>query len=213
MLLRQVTRSRSLCAASHLTHPRHLYASHALAYAAVDHIPAEDHSSAGTESTAGPSNVIRKPRAKKASKSKADSTDTLPKRAKAKKSVVDSVPRKDPLADNAIDIYLEQIEEAKTRPPTLEDIERLRPRTHTFNIDSQQYADEYHALVDKICRSFSREQLQAMQTLYNIGSRRSMTKMEYAEMVIEKVWNWPSLKEVQKEHRDRTEISVKSRPR
>ena len=73
-----------------------------------------------------------------------------------------------------------------------------------------QYSDEYNALLDKLCRSFSRQQLRAFTILYKLDLRAIRAKIEYAEAIIEKQWGWPSLKEAQKRLRDRTEVSVKS---
>jgi hypothetical protein len=127
---------------------------------------------------------------------------------KAKKSDDDLAPLKDPLAATALELHLDEVRDSSP-DPTLPDIERCRPERHAEDVDSKQYADEYNALVDKLCRSFSRQQLRDFNVLFGLRSRNSLTKHQLAQSIIEKQWNWPSLKEVQKRYRDRTEISVK----
>lgn len=67
--------------------------------------------------------------------------------------------------------------------------------------------------MDTLCRSFSKDQLRKFTELYNldpIWTRCSRRKVEYAESIIEKQWNWPSLKEIERRQRDRTEVVIKT---
>jgi hypothetical protein len=118
---------------------------------------------------------------------------------------------RNPLEPTRVDRYLASIRAAGLEP-TLEDVERCRPTKHSPP-ESQQYADEYKTLMETLCRSFSKDQLRGFTELYKldpIWTRSSRRKAEYAESIIEKAWEWPSLKEIERKRRDRTEIIVKS---
>jgi len=202
-LLRQATLKRTVCSPSFVSLPYRFYAQAALAYAPVDHSQSREQND---------SVAFKKPRGKKATnskKGKLQSSNKSRRLSKTKKSSIDSAPPKDPLAATGLELYLKEIRESGSEP-TLQDIERCRPECHTENVDSAQYAEEYNGLVDKLCRSFSRQQLRDFTISFNLDSRAILTKHQLAESIIEKQWKWPSLKEVQKRHRDRTEVSVKS---
>lgn len=118
---------------------------------------------------------------------------------------------RNPLEPTRVDLYLASIHAAGLEP-TLDDIERCRPKRHS-SPESSKYAEEYNNLLDTLCRSFSKEQLRKFTELYNldpIWTRCSRRKVEYAESIIEKQWNWPSLKEIERRQRDRTEVVIKS---
>jgi hypothetical protein len=118
---------------------------------------------------------------------------------------------RNPLEPTRVDLYLASIHAAGLEP-TLDDIERCRPNRHS-SPESSKYAEEYNNLLDTLCRSFSKDQLRNFTGLYNldpIWTRGSRRKVEYAESIIEKQWNWPSLKEIERRQRDRTEVVVKS---
>ncbi|KAH7883685.1 hypothetical protein F5I97DRAFT_2042628 [Phlebopus sp. FC_14] len=118
-----------------------------------------------------------------------------------------------PLEPTRVDRYLASIRAAGLEP-TLEDVERCRPERHS-RPDSSRYAEEYNDLVDTLCRSFSKGQLRRFTELYKLGpmwSRSSRRKAEYAESIIERQWGWPSLKEIERKQKDRTEIVVKNFP-
>ncbi|KIK99035.1 hypothetical protein PAXRUDRAFT_823202 [Paxillus rubicundulus Ve08.2h10] len=116
-----------------------------------------------------------------------------------------------PLEPTRVDRYLASIRAAGLEP-TLEDVERYRPGKHS-RPESLRYAEEYTNLLEALCRSFSKDQLRGFSELYNldpIWTRSSRRKMEYAESIIEKAWGWPSLKEIERKRRDRTEVVVKT---
>ncbi|KIK40011.1 hypothetical protein CY34DRAFT_289306 [Suillus luteus UH-Slu-Lm8-n1] len=118
---------------------------------------------------------------------------------------------RNPLEPTRVDLYLASIHAAGLEP-TLDDIERCRPKRHS-SPESSKYAEEYNNLSDTLCRSFSKEQLRKFTELYNldpIWTRCSRRKVEYAESIIEKQWNWPSLKEIERRQRDRTEVVIKT---
>lgn len=129
---------------------------------------------------------------------------------KVKKPKKTSVSRRDP--PGALIDLLKGLETSGCQP-TLEDLEKYRPKGHTLNVESSEYSGEYIGLRDQLCRTFSRDQLRELTKLCRLDSRRVSTKTQHAECIIEKHWQWPSLKEVQMQQQDRTEISVKSERR
>lgn len=145
--------------------------------------------------------------------------EKIPKRAQAHREtnagelVGNATPSqsRNPLEPTRVDLYLASIHAAGLEP-SLDDIERCRPKRHS-SPESSKYAEEYNNLLDTLCRSFSKEQLRKFTELYNldpIWTRCSRRKVEYAESIIEKQWNWPSLKEIERRQRDRTEVVIKT---
>ncbi|KAI0361269.1 hypothetical protein OH77DRAFT_1585401 [Trametes cingulata] len=98
--------------------------------------------------------------------------------------------------------------------PTLEDLERCRPHRQP-SPDSEQYVEKYTELVNTLCRSFTKEQLRGF-LVQTLGTSRhcatNRKKVEYAESIIEQLWKWPTLKEVEKARRDRTEVVTQTLP-
>lgn len=110
-----------------------------------------------------------------------------------------------------VESYLASIRAAGLEP-TLEDIEKLRPAKHS-RPDTEKYIEEYHTLLDTLCRAFSKDQLRRFTQLYKLDSkwtRAKRRKLEYAESIIEEQWGWPSLREMEKRRIDKTEIVSKS---
>ena len=96
--------------------------------------------------------------------------------------------------------------------PTMSDLERCRPARYP-RPHSPKYAQAYNAVVSTLCRCFSKAQLRGFLASWEAntplaGSKRR--KVEYAESIVEKMWGWPSLKELQRVARDRTEVTTKS---
>jgi hypothetical protein len=89
--------------------------------------------------------------------------------------------------------------------PTLHDLERLKPSRHS-DPRSTEYALEYRTLLDNICRSFSSDQLRSLSQDYGLQLSSKRRKMVFAEAIIEKAWRWPSLRELKRVQRDRTEV-------
>ncbi|KDQ63655.1 hypothetical protein JAAARDRAFT_169728 [Jaapia argillacea MUCL 33604] len=137
---------------------------------------------------------------------KADSSKAQPKAKRASKAKP-----LEPLTPAKVELYLASLTAAGLTPD-LVDIDRCRPQNHA-NPAKAAYAEEYNGLVDTLCRSFSKDQLRAFGEMYGldpIWTRPNRKKVEYAESIIEKQWGWPSLKEVERQKRDRTEVNVKS---
>ncbi|KAG2159969.1 uncharacterized protein EDB93DRAFT_1196743 [Suillus bovinus] len=194
--------SRSLCSSCLRWRHHRLYSSQAAL--ATSAVPISNLHSTETPS-AGPSNALAK-------------TTTL-NRAKASgetkegQLVENDTPSqsRNPLEPTRVDLYLASIHAAGLEP-TLDDIERCRPKRHSPP-ESSKYAEEYNNLLDTLCRSFSKDQLRKFTELYNLGpiwTRSSRRKVEYAESIMEKQWNWPSLKEIERKQRDKTEVVIKT---
>jgi len=93
--------------------------------------------------------------------------------------------------------------------PTLHDLERLKPSEHS-DPRSTEYALEYRALLDNICRSFSSDQLRSFAQKYGLRLSSKRRKMVFAEAIVEKAWRWPPLRELKRAQRDRTEAASQS---
>ena len=199
--LLRVTLKHPICRKTLRFPPRCLYA--------LAHVSVLDHHSSGhsepSDSATRPSSAKdgQKPRL---SRTKLKDGQATPK---SKKSNKNAKPRKDPLDKTGTEIHLEMLQTSAAEL-TLKDIEYYRPVRHTHNVDSPQYTREYEGLVDKLTRSFSRAQLRDFTILYGLPSHSSLKKIEYAEAIIEKQWNWPSLDEVKKQRMDRTEVKQHS---
>lgn len=118
-------------------------------------------------------------------------------------------PSVDPLQPTRVDLYLASLHAAGVEPQ-LEDLERCRPKGHP-SATGPKYAAAYNALVDTLCRSFSKEQLRGFIEAYGLDrsfTRSKKKKIELAETIIEQQWRWPSLKELERAKRDRTEVVI-----
>jgi hypothetical protein len=114
---------------------------------------------------------------------------------------------RNPLAPNKVDLFLASLHAALPEP-TLADIERYRPQWHS-DPSTPQYEQDYNALRDTLCRSFSKSQLRRFAERYHLPNSRSSRKSFIAESIMEKGWNWPSLKDIERMKKDTTETSAK----
>jgi hypothetical protein len=97
--------------------------------------------------------------------------------------------------------------------PSLGDLERGRPREYAHP-ESTLYAKQYNGLLDQLGRSFTKEQLRRFSEQYQLNPRLWRTgkrKIDYARAIVENAWGWPSLREVEKAKRERTEILTESK--
>jgi hypothetical protein len=94
--------------------------------------------------------------------------------------------------------------------PTLHDLERLKPSEHSDPL-SKEYPLEYSTLLDNICRSFSSDQLRIFSRQYGLRLGSKRRKITYAEAIVEKAWQWPSLGELKRAPRDHTDMTSQSR--
>jgi hypothetical protein len=190
--------SRSLCSSCLRWQHHRLYVSHA----ALATLSFPKSSLQKTElPSPGPSHAPEKAKPEKGSRA--------PRETKAGQPT--PLQSRNPLEPTRVDLYLASIHAAGLEP-TLDDIERCRPKRHS-SPESSKYAEEYNTLLDTLCRSFSKDQLRKFTELYQldpIWTRSSRRKVEYAESIVEKQWNWPSLKELERRKRDRTEVVSKS---
>ncbi|KAI0652194.1 hypothetical protein C8Q79DRAFT_1114986 [Trametes meyenii] len=139
-----------------------------------------------------------------------ESIDSSEKGSKLRRTVDASEP---PEPFSRVQSYLARIN-ATGLEPTLEDLDRCRPRVQPPP-SSPQYAETYTELLNTLSRSFTKEQMRGflVQTLGT--SRHCAThrrKAEYAESIIEQLWKWPTLKDVEKAKRDKTEVTTKILP-
>ncbi|KAF8642291.1 hypothetical protein AX16_009561 [Volvariella volvacea WC 439] len=109
-----------------------------------------------------------------------------------------------------VEEYLDQLAATKTTL-TLEDIERYRPKSHA-KPGTPQYEEDYHNVVETLVRSFTRQQLHKFIDLYGLGRPSHRTKRNYAVAIVERQWNWPSLTELQRRHKDNTEVITMVHP-
>jgi hypothetical protein len=196
MMLRQA--GWSLCYACRCSGIQRRYLAHAATTSLLqDTSPAAPNSSA--EQTVSTEGAAKKSRGKRAAKRKPESPE--PKQS-----------ARDFSEPTNLDRWLAQIN-TSGRDPSLDDLERLRPIKHS-DPGSETYATEYGTLVDQLCRTFSKTQLQRFVEMYGMDGwlcnpRRK--KVEHAESIVERQWGWPSLKEVENQKRDRTEVQVKGK--
>ncbi|KAI0778503.1 hypothetical protein BD413DRAFT_509737 [Trametes elegans] len=110
-----------------------------------------------------------------------------------------------------VEAYLASIN-ASGVEPTLEDLNRSKPHEQP-PLHSPQYVQEYKELMNTLCRSFTKEQLRKFLVKaigHTRGSHRK--KVDYAESILQDIWRWPSLKQVEKAKRERTEVVTKNYP-
>ncbi|KAF9069149.1 hypothetical protein BDP27DRAFT_1326087 [Rhodocollybia butyracea] len=155
--------------------------------------PAVPPSVSSHESSHTPKKTSKKPRQPK------------PTAAKKKKA-----PLRNLLEDSKIQTYLDHIAET-SNTVTLSDIDRIRPTTHA-DPDTPEYEEQYNALVDRLCQSFSKKQLLLFLEILGIERRRGSSKRHCAVQIIEGSWGWPSLTEVQEKKRDWSEVQSESLP-
>jgi hypothetical protein len=90
--------------------------------------------------------------------------------------------------------------------PSLRDLERLKPSKYP-DPHSKEYAVVYGALLDSICRSFSNDQLRSFTQQYGLSLGSRLRKVSYAEAIVEKAWQWPSLSELKRARSGRAEVT------
>lgn len=147
---------------------------------------------------------------KQGNNSKSSSSDVKKPRKRIGRAIDDSISERSTSELNSVDLFLASLR-AEGKEPTLDDIERCRPQRHSPEL-SPDYANEYNTLADRLCWTFSKEQLRNFTLSYNldrIWTRSGRRKFEYAQSIIEKQWGWPNLKEIERHKRDTTEVVVR----
>ncbi|KAI5124632.1 hypothetical protein M0805_004241 [Coniferiporia weirii] len=147
---------------------------------------------------------------------RAASTDEVKSPAKKRKRKAlsgDADPDNPRQTHNKVDSFLASLR-AGGIEPTLDDLRRLKPQTRP-SADSPNYAPAYADLVDRLCRTFSKDQLRQFGKELKFGgglTRGKRKKTEYAESIMEKLWGWENLKELERQKRDMSEVISKSFP-
>jgi len=118
-------------------------------------------------------------------------------------------PRRNLLEQTKVQDYLDFVA-STNNTVALADIERCRPPEHGAP-GTPKYENDYNSLLDTLVRSFSTKQLRQFLHLYQLGLPRKRTKWHYAMSIIERQWGWPSLSEIQEQHRDWTQVAQASR--
>ncbi|KAJ4001041.1 hypothetical protein F5050DRAFT_1727364 [Lentinula boryana] len=122
-----------------------------------------------------------------------------------------NTPSRNLLEESKIQSYLDHIAET-SNTVTLADITRLQPNDHS-DPETPEYEEEYNALVDRLCRSFSKKQLHSFIKMLELeGARRKSSKQHHAVHIIEDGWGWPSLAKVKARKRDWSEVLSQSFP-
>lgn len=136
-----------------------------------------------------------------------------PKRKRQSKKTAPPTKVRVPLEPSKTEQYLLALQNQGLEP-SLKDLERLRPAGHP-RPGTNKYAEAYGALVDSMCRSFSSEQLRQFAVDFGLSGKYTHSrrrKVEYAEAIIEQIWQWPSLRELERKHRDKTVMTAQSFP-
>lgn len=91
--------------------------------------------------------------------------------------------------------------------PTKDDLERYRLEPPPAQ--SPKYAEVYTTTLNTLIRSFTKEQLRKF-LVQELGTSRHCStnrkKADYAESILEQMWGWPKLADVEQAKRDKVEI-------
>ncbi|KAK7463688.1 hypothetical protein VKT23_005628 [Stygiomarasmius scandens] len=115
--------------------------------------------------------------------------------------------------ESKLQAYLDSISESQDTL-TLEDLTRLKPAKHSPPL-SPAYEAEYHQVLEKLQRSFTKGQLMYFLDLYpgaGKPGKYDRTKSGYAAHIIEQAWRWPAIGEVRKTKRDLSEVEIRTFP-
>ena len=110
-----------------------------------------------------------------------------------------------------VDAFLASLQTTGSQP-SLEDLERGRPREYAHP-ESTLYAKQYNEVMEHLGRSFTKEQLRGFGENYQLDPRlwRShRRKVDYARAIVENAWGWPSLRDIEKRKREKTEVVTES---
>jgi len=111
-----------------------------------------------------------------------------------------------------VDAFLASLHTTGSQP-SLEDLERGRPREYAHP-ESTLYAKQYNEVMEHLGRSFTKEQLRRFAEKYKLDPRlwRSCRpKVDYARAIVENAWGWPSLRDIEKKKREKTEVVTESK--
>jgi len=111
-----------------------------------------------------------------------------------------------------VDAFLASLHTAGSEP-SLEDLERGRPREYAHP-ESTLYAKQYNEVMGHLARSFTKEQLRQFGEKYQLEPRLWRPrgrKVDYARAIVENAWGWPSLRDIEKRKREKTEVVTESK--
>jgi hypothetical protein len=124
-----------------------------------------------------------------------------------------STPASDRNGVSKVDAFLASLQTTGSHP-SLKDLERGRPREYAHP-ESTLYAKQYNEVMEHLCRSFSKGQLRWFAEKYQLDPRlwRShRRKVDCARAIVENAWGWPSLRDIEKKKREKTEVLTESKP-
>ena len=110
-----------------------------------------------------------------------------------------------------VDAFLASLQTTGSQP-SLEDLERGRPREHPHP-ESTLYAKQYNEVMEHLNRSFTKEQLRQFGEKYQLDPRlwrSGRRKADYARAIMEDAWGLPSLRDIEKRKREKTEVVTES---
>ena len=110
-----------------------------------------------------------------------------------------------------VDVFLASLQTTGSQP-SLEDLERGRPREHPHP-ESTLYAKQYNEVMEHLNRSFTKEQLRQFGEKYQLDPRlwrSGRRKADYARAIMEDAWGLPSLRDIEKRKREKTEVVTES---
>lgn len=99
------------------------------------------------------------------------------------------------------------------REPTVEDLQRFRPRHIPDPVfQTHRYKQTYKAARDSLGRSFTRDQLHSfVGKLLGITPSRRSRKGDLLDLILSKAWGLSSPAQLENERRERTEIKKKGK--
>jgi acyl-CoA-binding protein len=202
-LVRGAHLARSVCSSCRTPCQLRLYSSHALLVKPVTIAEVFAHTAPSTSSRR---QLVPVPASDYCHSTEPKSAEVLKKKRGRKKKVIiqDVDHSRNPLEDNGIEAYLNILKTTGVEP-TVEDLERCRPLRRYRGL-TQQYEEQFEALVDRLCRSFSRSQLRSFCAQYKLEARSNTPKKKLALLIIEKRWKWPSMDDLKRKKMEETKI-------
>ncbi|PBK77183.1 hypothetical protein ARMSODRAFT_949084 [Armillaria solidipes] len=176
---------RPLCSACILSRFHHLYTTAAVQPAPITET--EDHAESSSE-----------PSTPKASK------------RKSRKKKPDVPPRKTVLEESRVHSHLASLQATKG-VLTLDELERHKP-SDLAHPQSPQYEEQYLELHNFLLRSFNNKQLVQFIRLSGSNLPLSRDKNSLARIILEDAWNLPSLSQIKKDQKERTETGSQTYP-
>ncbi|KAK0478525.1 hypothetical protein IW261DRAFT_1483897, partial [Armillaria novae-zelandiae] len=176
---------RPLCSACILSRFHHLYTTAAVQPAPITE--SEDHAESSFEA----------------------STPKASKR-KSRKKKPDAPPRKTVLEESRVHSHLASLQATKG-VLTLDELEQHKP-SHLAHPQSPQYEEQYLELHNFLLHSFNNKQLVHFIRLSDSNLPLSRDKNSLARTILEDAWNLPSLSQIKKDKKERTETGSQTYP-